>query len=82
MNAEQKRSALRIDLKLIADMVEPSSRLLDVGCGDERRRDSGRLGGTCPRDAPPRAGRAQAERERRGLGRTEEDEDNRERAHR
>ena len=34
MNAEQKRSALRIDLKLIADMVEPSSRLLDVGCGD------------------------------------------------
>ncbi len=34
MNAEQKRSALRFDLKLIADMVEPSSRLLDVGCGD------------------------------------------------
>ena len=34
MNAEQKRSALRIDLQLIADMVEPSSRLLDIGCGD------------------------------------------------
>ena len=26
MNAEQKRSALRIDLQLIADMVEPSKR--------------------------------------------------------
>ena len=34
MNAEQKSPALGIDLKLIADMVEPSSRLLDVGCGD------------------------------------------------
>ncbi len=34
MNSEQKRSALRVDLKLIADMVEPSSRLLDIGCGD------------------------------------------------
>ena len=34
MNAEEKRSALRIDLKLIADMVEPSCRILDVGCGD------------------------------------------------
>ena len=34
MNAQQKRSALRIDLQLIADMVEPSSRLLDIGCGD------------------------------------------------
>ena len=34
MNTEQKRSALRIDLQLIADMVEPSSRLLDIGCGD------------------------------------------------
>ena len=31
MNAEQKRGALRNDLKLIADMVEPSSRLLDIG---------------------------------------------------
>ena len=34
MNAQQKRSELRIDLQLIADMVEPSSRLLDIGCGD------------------------------------------------
>jgi len=24
---------LRVDLKLIADMVEPGSRVLDVGCG-------------------------------------------------
>lgn len=27
-------SPIRIDLQLIADMVEPSSRVLDVGCGD------------------------------------------------
>lgn len=26
--------ALRVDLKLIADMVEPGSRVLDVGCGE------------------------------------------------
>ena len=26
--------SIRIDLQLIADMVEPSSRVLDVGCGD------------------------------------------------
>ena len=26
--------ALRVDLKLIADRVEPGSRVLDVGCGD------------------------------------------------
>ncbi|MGE5505774.1 MAG: methionine biosynthesis protein MetW [Actinomycetota bacterium] len=25
---------LRVDLKMIADMVEPGSRVLDVGCGD------------------------------------------------
>jgi methionine biosynthesis protein MetW len=25
---------IRVDLKLIADMVEPGSRVLDVGCGD------------------------------------------------
>ncbi|TAN57064.1 MAG: methyltransferase domain-containing protein, partial [Magnetospirillum sp.] len=25
---------LRVDLKLIADMVEPGSRVLDVGCGE------------------------------------------------
>ena len=34
MNAEQKEVLSESDLKLIADMVEPSSRLLDVGCGD------------------------------------------------
>jgi len=28
------RPPLRFDLKLIADMIEPGSRLLDVGCGD------------------------------------------------
>src|SRR3546814_16060092 len=28
------RSSIRVDLKLIADMVEPNSRVLDVGCGD------------------------------------------------
>jgi methionine biosynthesis protein MetW len=27
-------SSIRVDLQLIADMVEPSSRVLDVGCGD------------------------------------------------
>jgi len=26
--------AIRVDLQLIADMIEPSSRVLDVGCGD------------------------------------------------
>ena len=31
---EQDGSAIRADLKLIADMVEPRSRVLDVGCGD------------------------------------------------
>ena len=25
---------LRLDLKLIADMITPGSRVLDVGCGD------------------------------------------------
>jgi len=34
MNAEQKRDALRADLQVIADLIEPSSRLLDIGCGD------------------------------------------------
>ena len=34
MNVKLKRNALRIDLQLIADMVTPSSRLLDIGCGD------------------------------------------------
>lgn len=27
-------SAIRVDLRLIADMIEPGSRVLDVGCGD------------------------------------------------
>ncbi len=26
--------ALRTDLQVIADLVEPGSRVLDVGCGD------------------------------------------------
>jgi methionine biosynthesis protein MetW len=32
--AERGRTAIRADLQLIADMVEPRSRVLDVGCGD------------------------------------------------
>jgi methionine biosynthesis protein MetW len=28
------RGAIRVDLQLIADMIEPKSRVLDVGCGD------------------------------------------------
>lgn len=28
------RGAIRVDLQLIADMVKPGSRVLDVGCGD------------------------------------------------
>ena len=27
-------SAIRVDLKLIADMIAPGSRVLDIGCGD------------------------------------------------
>ncbi|MHA1113138.1 MAG: methionine biosynthesis protein MetW, partial [Alphaproteobacteria bacterium] len=27
-------TAIRVDLQLIADMVTPGSRVLDVGCGD------------------------------------------------
>lgn len=39
MNAEtiaggQRPDAIRVDLRLIADMVEPGSRMLDVGCGE------------------------------------------------
>jgi len=30
--SEQK--AIRIDLQIIADMIEPDTRLLDVGCGN------------------------------------------------
>ena len=29
-----KKNKLRVDLDLIAKMVEPGSRALDVGCGD------------------------------------------------
>lgn len=32
--SEARRDAIRVDLQLIADMVEPESRVLDVGCGD------------------------------------------------
>ena len=28
------RDSPRVDLQLIADMVEPGTRVLDVGCGD------------------------------------------------
>jgi methionine biosynthesis protein MetW len=28
------RSAIRVDLQLVADMVEPRSRVLDIGCGE------------------------------------------------
>ena len=34
MMSEMKKRAIRVDLQLIADMVEPGSRVLDVGCGD------------------------------------------------
>lgn len=30
----ERRDAIRVDLQLIADMIEPKSRVLDVGCGD------------------------------------------------
>ena len=30
----EKGQSIRIDLQLIADMVEPGSRVLDVGCGE------------------------------------------------
>ncbi len=33
-DSEARRDAIRVDLQLIADMVEPGSRVLDVGCGD------------------------------------------------
>lgn len=28
------RNSIRVDLQLVADMIEPHSRVLDVGCGD------------------------------------------------
>ncbi len=30
----ERRDGIRVDLRLIADMVEPGSRMLDVGCGE------------------------------------------------
>jgi methionine biosynthesis protein MetW len=32
--SDARRAAIRIDLQLIADMINPGSRVLDVGCGD------------------------------------------------
>ena len=34
MDASRQREKLRGDLEVVANMVEPGSRLLDVGCGD------------------------------------------------
>ncbi len=34
MMTESQRKAIRVDLQLIADMIEPGTRVLDVGCGD------------------------------------------------
>lgn len=34
MNAESRRRSIRVDLQIIADMIKPNSRVLDVGCGD------------------------------------------------
>jgi methionine biosynthesis protein MetW len=31
---DTRTSQIRVDLQLIADMIEPGSRVLDVGCGD------------------------------------------------
>ena len=33
------RKSIRVDLQLIADMIEPHSRVLDVGCGDGAQLD-------------------------------------------
>lgn len=34
MMTESQRKAIRVDLQIIADMVDAGSRVLDVGCGD------------------------------------------------
>lgn len=34
MMTESQRKAIRVDLQIIADMIDPGSRVLDVGCGD------------------------------------------------
>ncbi|MBL6958856.1 MAG: methionine biosynthesis protein MetW [Rhodospirillales bacterium] len=31
---ESQRKAIRVDLQLIADMIDPGTRVLDIGCGD------------------------------------------------
>jgi len=35
--ANHSGTGIRIDLQIIADMIEPNSRVLDVGCGDGER---------------------------------------------
>ena len=32
--ARVQRTAIRVDLQVIADMIEPGTRVLDIGCGD------------------------------------------------
>jgi len=34
MMNESERKSIRVDLQLIADMIQPGSRVLDVGCGN------------------------------------------------
>jgi methionine biosynthesis protein MetW len=34
MTADIARRQIRVDLQVVADMIEPGSRVLDVGCGD------------------------------------------------
>lgn len=34
MSIESKRKSIRVDLQIIADMIKPNSRVLDIGCGD------------------------------------------------
>ncbi len=34
MAADARRKDIRVDLQIIADMIEPGSRVLDVGCAD------------------------------------------------
>lgn len=34
LNGNGRPADIRIDLRLVAEMVEPGSRLLDIGCGD------------------------------------------------
>ena len=34
LSQKARRDGIRVDLQLIADMVEAGTRVLDVGCGD------------------------------------------------